>query len=185
MAKILKEKGFNDVLPGQKLCRQCVTEYEKLTKPPENENMTEIVKTENSQDELASDDDFLLYESPKKKLNSTLKSIGVFPVNIHGLAQHSRISNAKGKLKKVLNVYKENISAAYVSDYLKENQLWIRSSISLMAVLSNKRITKTLLICAIITKISITIFSVSLEEMVNVCADLEDHFAKSETMPVT
>ena len=39
MAKILKEKGFNDVLPSQKLCRQCVTEYEKLTKAPENENM--------------------------------------------------------------------------------------------------------------------------------------------------
>ena len=40
MAKILKEKGFSDVLPGQKLCRQCVTEYEKLAKLPENENMT-------------------------------------------------------------------------------------------------------------------------------------------------
>ena len=33
MATILKEKGF-DVLSGQKLCRQCVTDYEKLTKPP-------------------------------------------------------------------------------------------------------------------------------------------------------
>ena len=46
MAKILKEERFNDVLPGQKLCRQCVTEYEKLTKPPENENMTEIIKAD-------------------------------------------------------------------------------------------------------------------------------------------
>ena len=45
MAKILK-KGFNDVSPGQKLCRQCVTECEKLTKPSENENMTEIFETE-------------------------------------------------------------------------------------------------------------------------------------------
>ena len=80
MAKILKEKGFSDVLPGQKLCRQCVTEYEKLTKPPENENMTKISW-----------------------------------VNIHGVAQHSQASNAKGKLKKVLNVYKENISAIYIS----------------------------------------------------------------------
>ena len=113
MGKTLNEKGFNDVLPGQKLCRQCVTEYEKLTKPPENENMTEIIKTESSQDELASDDDFLLYESPKKKINSTLESIGVSPVNIHGVALHSRASNTKGKLKRVLNVYKENISAAY------------------------------------------------------------------------
>ena len=97
MAQILKEKGSNDVLPGQKLCMQYVTEYEKLTKPPENEIMTEIIETESSQDELASDDDFLLYESPKKKLSLTLESI----------------RNAKGKLKKVLNVCKEDISAAY------------------------------------------------------------------------
>ena len=67
MTKILKEKGFNDVLPGQKLYRQCVTEYQKLTKAPENENMKEIIETESSQDELASDDTFLLYESPKKE----------------------------------------------------------------------------------------------------------------------
>ena len=87
MAKILKEKGFNDVLPVQKLCRQCVTEYEKLTKAPENESMTEIIETKSSQDELASDDDFLLYEYPKKKLNSTIKSVGVSLVNIRGVAQ--------------------------------------------------------------------------------------------------
>ena len=62
MAKILKEKGFTDVLSGQKLCRQCVTEYKKLTKLPKYENMTKIIKTE------AIDDDFLLYVSPKKKL---------------------------------------------------------------------------------------------------------------------
>ena len=111
MAKILKEKGFNDVLPGQKLCRQCVTEYEKLTKAPENENMTEIIETKSSLDKLASDDDFLLYESL-----TTLKSVGVAPVNIHGVAQYSRASNVKVKLEKVLNVYKEEISAAYVSD---------------------------------------------------------------------
>ena len=33
-------------------------EYQKLTKPPENENMTEIIETESSQDALALDDDF-------------------------------------------------------------------------------------------------------------------------------
>ena len=53
------------------------------------------------------------HEPPEKKINSTLKSIGLSPVNIHGVAQHSRISNAKGKLKKVLNRYKENISPTY------------------------------------------------------------------------
>ena len=70
-----------------------------------------------SQDKLATGYDFLLYESPKKKLYWTLEGIGVSPVNMHGVAQHSHASNAKGKLKKVLNVYKENISAtSYVLD---------------------------------------------------------------------
>ena len=59
--------------------------------------MTKIIETESSQDKLASDDDFLLNESPKKKLNSTLGSIGVSPVNIHGVAQHSHASNKKIK----------------------------------------------------------------------------------------
>ena len=59
MTKILQEKGFNAVLPAEILCRKSVTEYEKLTKPPKNENMTENIETESSQDELASDDDFL------------------------------------------------------------------------------------------------------------------------------
>ena len=119
MAKVLKEKRFN-VLPGQKLCRQCVTKYEKLTKPPENENMTEIIDTEFTRRISISDNDFLLYESPKKKLNLTLESTGVSPVNIHGVAQHSRTSNTKGNLK-VLNVDKENVSLAYnVSDVENE-----------------------------------------------------------------
>ena len=46
----------------------------------------------------------------------TLESTGVSPVNIHGNFQQNRVSDAKGKLKKILNVYKKNISAAYVSD---------------------------------------------------------------------
>ena len=78
--------------------------------------MMETIKTESPPDKLASNDEFLLIKSSKKKLNSTLKSIGVFPVNIHGVAKHSSTSNAKVKLKKVLNVYKENISPAYVLD---------------------------------------------------------------------
>ena len=65
-----------------------------------------------SQDKLASDDDFLLYESRKKKLNSTLGNIEVSPVNIHGSAQHSHTSNEKGfKSKKILNVWKAGVSA--------------------------------------------------------------------------
>ena len=88
-----------------------------LTKARENENMTEIIETKSSQDELASDDDFLMYESPKKKSNLTLKITGISPVDIYGVVQYSCASNAKSKLKKILNVYKEDISAIYnVSD---------------------------------------------------------------------
>ena len=70
----------------KKLCNRSVLEYQKQSKPPENESTTEIIETESSQDELASDNDILLYESPKKKLKSTLESIGVSPVNIHGVS---------------------------------------------------------------------------------------------------
>ena len=66
--------------------QECVTEYKKLTEPPENEKVTEMIEIESSKDELVSDDDFLPYESPKKKLNLTLENIGVSPVNIHGVA---------------------------------------------------------------------------------------------------
>ena len=52
-----------------------------------------------------------------QKRNLTLESIGVSPVNIHGLAQHRHSSNAEDELKNVSNVYRENISSAYnVSD---------------------------------------------------------------------
>ena len=57
---------------------------------------------------------FCCMNHQKKKLDS--RKHWSFLVNIHGVAQPSHASNARGKLKKVLNVYKENISAAYVSD---------------------------------------------------------------------
>ena len=66
--------------------------------------MAETRETESSKRELASENDFFLYELPKKKLNSTFEIIGVSPVYIHGVVQHSRTSNTKGKLKNVLNV---------------------------------------------------------------------------------
>ena len=91
MAKILKEKEFNEVLFGQKLCRQFVTEYEneKSTKLPENENKTNYCNRFHTTNQ----------HQKKRKLNLTLESIGVSPVNICGFAQHS-CTCTKGKLKK-------------------------------------------------------------------------------------
>ena len=67
MAKILKKKGFNDVLPGQKLWRQCITEYQKFTKVPEKENMTEIIHEKSLQDKLEADGDFFSVWITKKE----------------------------------------------------------------------------------------------------------------------
>ena len=52
----------------------------------------------------------------KNNLTWLSKVLEFPPVNIHGVAQHSCASNANGILKKVLNVYCENISAVYVLD---------------------------------------------------------------------
>ena len=43
-----------------------------------------------SKGEIASYDDVLMCETPRKKRNSALESIGASPVNMHGIAQHSR-----------------------------------------------------------------------------------------------
>ena len=62
-------------LPGQKLCRQCVTEYEKFTKPPKNGNMIEMIETESSQDKLASEMIFCSMNHQKRKLTRLSKAL--------------------------------------------------------------------------------------------------------------
>ena len=78
MAEILTEKGFSDLLPGQKLRRQCVTGYEKLTKPPKNENMTEIIETGVHKMNVHQMMIFCCMNHQKRNL--TPESIGVSPV---------------------------------------------------------------------------------------------------------
>ena len=41
------------------------------------------------------------------------KSVGISPVSLHPVFQHSRINNAKMKLDKVMNTLKSGISEAY------------------------------------------------------------------------
>ena len=49
----------------------------------------------------------------KKKRNTSLQSTGISPLSLHAVPQHSRITNAKMKLDKVMNTLKNNISEAY------------------------------------------------------------------------
>ena len=87
MAKELKAKGYN-VIPGHSLCRQCV----------KKDHIMEDYQNE-------SDNDYPC-ETPRKKLNTSLDTMGISPVHLHGVAQQSRASTAKNKLDRALEVPK-------------------------------------------------------------------------------
>ena len=54
--------------------------------------------------------DDLLCAAPKKRLNTSLEIMGISPVNLHGIAQHSRALSARAKLKKLVGTLKTIIS---------------------------------------------------------------------------
>ena len=65
-----KQKG-HIFIPGQRLCHQCIKQYEKIMKEPEeiviHENETKI------EEELLTEEDGVEYkEFPRKKLNTSL-----------------------------------------------------------------------------------------------------------------
>ena len=92
MAQQLKAKHF-DVELGHMLCRQCITAYENIVN--------------------ASSSDTEVEETPRKRLNKSLETVGVSPVNLHGALQHSRATSAKQKLDKVVDKYTSTIAEAY------------------------------------------------------------------------
>ena len=53
-------------------------------------------------------------ETPRKKLNTSLETMAISPVHLHGVAQHSRASTAKNKLDRAVEVLKTSLSDAYV-----------------------------------------------------------------------
>ena len=84
------------VLPGQKLCPKCrlkVSEPEKEEEEPYK------------QDEL-NDESFCFQEEhdlnlSRESLNSTLNELNISPVKLHSVAQHSKPTLGKRKLKQV------------------------------------------------------------------------------------
>ena len=58
---------------------------------------------------------YKVYETPIKRLNTSLKMVRVSPVNLHGVTQQSRATSAKQKLDKVVDTYKSTIAACHVS----------------------------------------------------------------------
>ena len=65
-------------------------------------------------DEDALDDSiYEVFETRRKRLNTSLEMVGMSPVNLHGAPQHIHATSTKQKLGKVLDKYKSTIAEAY------------------------------------------------------------------------
>ena len=71
-----------------------------------NQNESDVEQNE-------SDNDYLC-EMLRKKPNTSFDTMGISPVHLHGVAQHSRASTAKSKLDRAVEVLKKSLSDAYV-----------------------------------------------------------------------
>ena len=117
MAQQLKSRSV-DVMPGHMLCRQCIDQYETLINSESRESEMEEDPIDDIDliddiDEAPNDAMYDVWETPRKRLNTSLETIGISPVNLHGVPQHSRAKSARQKLDKVVSTYKSNISEAY------------------------------------------------------------------------
>ena len=102
MTQQLKTKNIN-IIPGQLYCRQCKAKFLLETE------IDCIDDEDKGQSVTDADDEFTECETPRKKF----ESMAVSPVSLHAVPQHSRITNAKVKIDKIMNTIKSNISEAY------------------------------------------------------------------------
>ena len=77
------------------------------------------------------DNEFTEYQTARKKL----QSIGISPVSLHALPQHSQITDVKLKLDKVMNTIKSDIS----KDTKYTLTVWKIQSLILMVKVTCKR----------------------------------------------
>ena len=124
MAKELKAKGYN-VIPGHFLCCQCVKKY----------NIMEGDQNESYVEQNESDNDYSC-ETPRKKLNTSLDTMGISPAHLHGVTQQSQALTAKNKLDRAVEVLKTSLSDAYV---VSTDQLASSESVNVLFLKLNKR----------------------------------------------
>ena len=55
------------------------------------------------QEDALDDATYKVYETPRKYLNTSLETVGMSPVNLHGLLQHSHATSANQRLDKVVD----------------------------------------------------------------------------------
>ena len=104
----LKAKNF-DVQPGHMLCRQCITAYENIIKVSSSDTEVEETPVDDIDEDTLDDATYEVYETPSKRLNTSLETIGVSPVDLHGILQ---------KLDRAIDMYKSTIAEAY--DVIKD-----------------------------------------------------------------
>ena len=102
IAQQLKTKNIS-VMPGQLFCGQCKAKFllEIETHCTDDEGKVQFVTD--------TDNEFTEFQTSRKKL----QSIGISPVALHAVSQHSQITSAKMKLDKILNTIKNYISEVY------------------------------------------------------------------------
>ena len=71
------------------------------------------MENESDVEQNESDNDYSC-KMPRKKLNTSLDTMGISPVHLHGVAQQSRASTAKNKLDRAVEVLETPSSDAYV-----------------------------------------------------------------------
>ena len=79
MAKELKAKGYK-VISGHSVCRQFVKKYDNIMEGDQMENESDVEQNES--------DNGYSCKMPRKKLNTSLNTMGIFPVHLRGVAQH-------------------------------------------------------------------------------------------------
>ena len=119
MVKELKAKGSN-VIPGHSHCRQCVKKYGNIMEGDQNESYVEQNESDNGYS----------FETLRKRLNTSLDTMDISPVHVHGVAQHSQASTAKNKLYRTVEVLKASLSDAYV---LSTDQLASSESVNVIS----------------------------------------------------
>ena len=115
MATHLEARG-HDIKPGMMLCRQCDKCYQELIESSSDSSTEDDYVMDDDIDEDADDATYEEFETPRKRLNTNLEMVGISPVNLHSVPQHSRSASAKQKLEKVMDVYKSSLAEAYNVD---------------------------------------------------------------------
>ena len=112
MEQQLKAKNF-DVQPGHMLFHQCIAAYKNIINASSLATEEEEIPMDDTDENALDDATYEVYETPRKCLNPSLETVGMSPVNLYGVLQHSQATSTMEKLDKVVNTYKSTIAEAH------------------------------------------------------------------------